>query len=100
MNHNICTIDEIRQVVKNLSDKYDIEKAYLFGSYARGDATEKSDIDITIKGGKNFKGSNVFSLGEELRSNTKKSVDIFEMREVNSGTPFYRQMQKESVVLI
>ena len=29
--------------------KYNIKKAYVFGSYARGEATEKSDIDIMIK---------------------------------------------------
>ena len=51
MNQEIYTIDEIRQIVKNLTVKYDIENVYLFGSYARGEATEKSDIDILIKGG-------------------------------------------------
>ena len=50
MNQEIYTIDEIRQIVKNLTVKYDIENVYLFGSYARGEATEKSDIDILNKG--------------------------------------------------
>ena len=48
MNQEIYTIDEIRQIVKNLTVKYDIENVYLFGSYARGEATEKSDIGWEI----------------------------------------------------
>lgn len=48
MAANIYTVDEIRQIMKELSNKYDIRNAYLFGSYARGEATEKSDIDIVI----------------------------------------------------
>lgn len=100
MNQEIYTIDEIRQIVKNLTVKYDIENVYLFGSYARGDATEKSDIDILIKGGKSFKGGNVFSLGEEIRGKTMKPVDIFEMKELNKGSAFYSRVQSERVVLI
>ena len=97
---NIYTVEEIRQIIKELSNKYDIRNAYLFGSYARGEATEQSDIDIVIQGGKNFKGGSVFSLGEEIRSNTQKPVDIFEMQELNKGTPFYNQILQERVVLI
>lgn len=100
MNQEIYTIDEIRQIVKNLTVKYDIENVYLFGSYARGEATEKSDIDILIKGGKSFKGGNVFSLGEEIRDKTQKPVDIFEMKELNKGSAFYSRVQSERVVLI
>jgi len=100
MAANIYTVDEIRQIIKELSSKYDIRNAYLFGSYARGEATEKSDIDIVIQGGKNFKGGSIFSLGEEIRSNTQKAVDIFEMQELNKGTPFYNQILQERVVLI
>ena len=46
----IYTVDEIKQRVEPVAKKYDIEKVYLFGSYARGDATEESDIDLRIDG--------------------------------------------------
>ena len=41
-------LDKIRNVCKTLfSEKYpEIECAYLFGSYARGEATRNSDVDI------------------------------------------------------
>ena len=46
------TIDEIKNKVTAAARKYGIQKAYLFGSYARGDAGPGSDIDICIEKGK------------------------------------------------
>ena len=42
------SIDEIKEIVKPILKKYDVRKAYIFGSYARGEATEESDVDIMI----------------------------------------------------
>ncbi|WP_367181670.1 nucleotidyltransferase domain-containing protein [uncultured Phascolarctobacterium sp.] len=44
----------------------------LFGSYARGEATEESEIDIIIIGGKSFSALDVLAFGEELRELTGK----------------------------
>jgi uncharacterized protein len=44
-----------KQYVKNLKRKYDVKKAYLFGSFARGNAHEDSDIDVAVVLGGNFK---------------------------------------------
>ena len=46
------TLDEIletlRQVLPELKNKYNITKMGVFGSYARGEQTADSDIDILI----------------------------------------------------
>ena len=44
------SIEEIKERTAPLFRKYNVEKAYLFGSQARGDATEDSDYDIRIEG--------------------------------------------------
>lgn len=49
-------ISEIREIVNKRAQEYGAERVYLFGSYARGEANEDSDIDLridkgTIKGG-------------------------------------------------
>ena len=45
MNQNVPVIDKI---VALITSRYSPQKIILFGSYARGDNTEKSDIDILI----------------------------------------------------
>lgn len=56
----IYTIEEIRKKIKPIAEKYGIEKVWLFGSYARGEATEDSDVDLLIKG---FRSKAPFAYG-------------------------------------
>jgi len=44
----MLTIQEIKQAVTKIGKKYGIKNAYLFGSYAKGEATEHSDIDLLV----------------------------------------------------
>ena len=46
--HGILTLDEIKQGCKAVLDEYDVKYCILFGSYAKGKATEKSDVDLLI----------------------------------------------------
>ena len=46
----MLSIPRIRECIAPICKKYPIRKAYLFGSYARGNATEKSDVDLRIEG--------------------------------------------------
>ena len=53
----IYTIEEIRRIITPIAKKYRLPAVYLFGSYARGDATETSDLDFLVD-----------TTGTELRS--------------------------------
>lgn len=44
----IYSIDEIKQIIAPIAYKYSIPVVYLFGSYARGEATDSSDVDVLI----------------------------------------------------
>lgn len=44
----VYTLAEIKNKVMSILEKYRIPAMYLFGSYARGNATEDSDIDFLI----------------------------------------------------
>ena len=46
---SIYTINEIADKVHPIAEAYDIDKIYLFGSYARSEATEESDIDLYVE---------------------------------------------------
>ena len=48
----MLSIEKIKNIVCPLAKKYEVDRVYLFGSYARGEATEKSDVDLCIDPGK------------------------------------------------
>lgn len=90
----------IENSIKTLLARYNAEYALLFGSYARGEETPDSDIDIVVCGGENYKKSNIFAFAEDLREMLGKNADVFEMCEVNKGTPFYNNLMKEGIKIV
>ncbi len=93
------TFDEIVKIVKPIADRYKIKEIYLFGSYAREEATAESDLDFLVYGGDDFKLTRILSFGEELRKAFNKDVDVFEIREVNQDSDFYNTVMKERVLV-
>lgn len=63
---------DIENYIKTLLLKYHAEYAILFGSYARGEESNESDIDVVVVGGESFRAKDIFAFGEELRQLTKK----------------------------
>ena len=45
----IYTLDDIEAKIIPIAKQYNISKVYLFGSYARGEEDENSDIDIALE---------------------------------------------------
>ena len=44
----VYTLEEISRRVRPVAEKYKLKAVYVFGSYARGEANEDSDIDLLI----------------------------------------------------
>lgn len=72
----IYALDEIQAIIVPILRDYGVSRAYLFGSYARGDATEKSDVDLRIDGGRIKSMFGLGSLYHELTEALKKPVDL------------------------
>ena len=74
----IYTTEQIERIVAPIARLYGLPAVYLFGSYARGTATEKSDIDLLIDTrGTALKG--LFALGslyDDLHNAFNKPVDL------------------------
>ena len=70
---------EVIEEIRNLAQKYDIEKVILFGSRARGDFRRTSDIDIAVTGGDFAR----FALDVDEETSTLLEYDIVqdELRE-------------------
>ena len=76
MREKVYTIEEIKEMIYDILKKYGIEKAYLFGSYARGEANQQSDVDIMIKKGKLKTLLQLSALAYEIEQILKKQIDI------------------------
>lgn len=99
LNSSIYTYDELREMVAPLLVKYDMASASLFGSYARGEATSFSDIDLLLVGNEGFRPFNVFGVAEDLHRASGKSVDVYEISELDQG-PFRDTVLREAVALL
>lgn len=71
-------IEEIKNKVAPIAKKYSLNAVYIFGSYARGDANENSDIDILIdREGSTLKGMlDMGNLYNDLCNSLKKEIDL------------------------
>ena len=99
MNNTVLTIGDIKRMIKPIATKYKVKEIYLFGSYARGEADESSDMDFLVFGGENFRNTLILSLAEELRIIFNKEVDVFEINEINKNSDFYNAIMKERLLV-
>lgn len=77
MSEKVYTIDEIKEYILHVLKEYGIEKAYIFGSYARNEANKNSDVDIMIVGGSRIKTLlDMTGFEIELKKALKKNVDV------------------------
>lgn len=91
------TIEEIKAVVEPIARKYGVERVYLFGSYARGDVTENSDVDLHVDKG-SLKGMFALcGLYTEIEEALQIKVDVLTTGSMEED--FLRKIQKEEVLL-
>ena len=87
-NDKIYTIDEIKEISKLILSKFDfVDKAYLFGSYARNEQNKNSDLDIVIElvdEDDISQMSDFYCLSPRLESAFNKKVDTLTMTEAKN----------------
>jgi predicted nucleotidyltransferase len=75
-NNMSLKLQDIKQKVADVARLHGIERVYLFGSYARGEASPKSDIDICIKKGKIRTLLDLSAFYLDLEEKLGKKIDI------------------------
>lgn len=91
------TVDELKHIIMPIAQKYQISQVYLFGSFARGDYNDNSDIDIRVEKGK-LKG--MFALCgfyTEVSEALERKVDVLTTGSLSEE--FLESIRKEEVVL-
>ena len=80
----ILSKEYIKQAITDFFKDKPVSKVWLFGSYARGEADENSDVDVLIDVEKNKKlGMQYFLWNEDWANKLNKKVDIVSHAWVN-----------------
>ena len=97
MTKKILSVDEIRNSITPICRQYGINRAYLFGSYSRNEATEDSDVDIRIEKGR-LRG--LFALSGfrlDIADALQKEVDI--VSQLPDTQEFLDNLKRDEVLL-
>ena len=94
-DHGLLTIEQIKNVCNSIFKDYSIEYCYLFGSYAKGKATEKSDVDLLVT--MPADGMKFFKLAETLREKLKKKVDLLDIAQLNNNPTLVQEILKDGI---
>ncbi len=89
-------ISDIQPIVAEFARKYGAQRVYLFGSYARGDMNEASDVDLRIDKG-HIKGLELASLLLDLEDALGISVDLIPTGSLDSE--FLSAIKDDEVLL-
>lgn len=94
--HEGLTVEQIRYYVVPLAEEYGAAKVSLFGSFARNEATETSDVDILLEKGK-IKGLQVLDFQEELSKKIGRKVDV--VTTAGASERFLNKIREDEVTL-
>ncbi|PKK94610.1 MAG: nucleotidyltransferase [Tenericutes bacterium HGW-Tenericutes-5] len=96
--HGILSVQKIKKICSSILSKYDVEYAYLFGSYAKENATETSDIDLLLS--TSITGIDFFGLVEELREELKKRVEVLTLSSLENNIDLLNEILKDGIRIL
>ncbi len=98
-------IADVKNLLLKLRKRYDIKEAYLFGSYARGNPKEYSDVDIALVLG-SFRDGSPFDETFEIFHEVQRYNSLFEvvcLREEEfskEDTTLSRHIKREGIKIL
>ncbi|MBO4938654.1 MAG: nucleotidyltransferase domain-containing protein [Oscillospiraceae bacterium] len=93
----VYTIEEIKSIVAPIAAIHDVDRIYLFGSYARGEATPSSDIDLRVDKGRLRGLIALGALYADLEDGLGKKLDLLTTGSLDQK--FLQHIAKEEVLI-
>lgn len=94
----LLNVDYIKKQLNILfSNQYKevVEFCYLFGSYAKGYATEKSDVDLCVS--TSLKGLDFVGLSEDIRTLLHKKIDLIRFDTLKDNLELINEIMKDGI---
>lgn len=99
MTEKVYSIDEIRSMLAEILKDTTVQKAILFGSYAKQNSVAESDIDILVDSNQTLKGLKFFALIDLIKETFQKEVDVIEKSEVIENSKIDQEIKNTGVVV-
>lgn len=99
MSTQIYTISDIKRLLNEILKQTEVEKAILFGSYAKNTPTKTSDIDLLIDSNGKVKGLKFYALIDLIKETFDKEVDVIEKSEVDVGSRIEQEIENTGVIV-
>lgn len=93
--HGILTVKKIKDICRDVFSDFDVEYCYLFGSYAKGKATETSDVDLLVA--TSVTGIRFYDLVEALRESLRKNVDVLNCEQLKDNPELINEILKDGI---
>ncbi len=97
MSDKVYTLDEIKSIADPIARRYNIAALYLFGSYARGEATPGSDLDFRVDRGGMTDYLELGGLYSDLESGFDKKLDVLTTQMLSPA--FLNRIRNEEVLI-
>lgn len=91
------TLDQIKLMLIPVFEKNNVRKATLFGSYSRGNATSRSDIDLLVDSG--LHGLSFFGLLEDVCNSLECEVDLIDTADLIPNSQIEQEIHNTGVVI-
>ena len=88
---------DISAVVSHVLAQYDVSEAYLFGSFARGEQTPDSDIDLRLVCGNTMTFGMLYELSYKLEMELGRKVDIISNPPERMRPSFRKSIEQDEV---
>ena len=98
-NWGMITLVDISSVVSRVLSRYDVREAYLFGSFARGEQTPDSDIDLRLVCGETMTFGTLYELSLELKEELGREVEIVTNPPEHMRPAFRKNIEQDEVRL-
>lgn len=95
----MITPTDISTAASRVLAQYDVSEAYLFGSFARGEQTPNSDIDLRLVCGNAMTFGTLYELSHELERELGRKVEIVTNPPEHMRPAFRKSIEQEQVCI-
>jgi len=95
--NKVYSIPELQNILSPIFQQNGVKRAILFGSYAKGFATPKSDIDLLVDSG--LRGLAFFGLLEYVSTAIDAPIDLLDISQIEKNSRIDLEIRESWVAI-